>query len=78
MRQTLGVTVLTAVIGLAALAAAPPAAAGPVPAPQEAAAATPSAEANVNGLQQELAGMRRSLDDIAILEEMVDERLELR
>ena len=67
MRQTLGATVLTAVIGLAALAATPPAAAGPAPTPQETAATAPSAEPNVDGLQQELAGMRRSLDDIALL-----------
>ena len=62
---------LAVVTGLAALGAAlltaPPATAGPEPAPQETTAQTPSADAMVTALRQELAGMRRSLDEISLL-----------
>jgi chromosome segregation ATPase len=62
---------LAVVTGLAALGVAlltaPPATAGPEPAPQETTAQTPSADAMVTALRQELAGMRRSLDEISLL-----------
>jgi chromosome segregation ATPase len=62
---------LAVVTGLAALGVAlltaPTATAGPEPAPQETTAQTPSADAMVTALRQELAGMRRSLDEISLL-----------